>query len=224
MEIEMNKTSKQFVTVVAAVLAFGTVAASAAQAAPEFSAKEYPAFVKGAHVGNVGFTEVGGITCEEGSYQGTLTGQSSTLKLEPKYSKCKEGAGFPVTWFFNGCEYLLHLKEKTAESNFKGNLDFTCPAGKVIEAKAYTNGTHTTVTCRLTVGSQAGLLNVFYTNFKEGLLKKVEMVLKVEKVIYFQEGFGCANGKFEGGLLEGLVKLSAQDAFVNPLELEIIGK
>lgn len=219
----MIRNPKSCLGVLVAVLALGAVTAAAAQAAPEFSAKEYPAFVKGSSVGNVAMTEVGSITCETSSYEGTLTKQSSTLTLEPKYSKCKEGLGKPVTWFFNGCDYLLHLKEKTAENNFKGNFDYVCPAGKVIEAKAYTDATHTVVSCRLTIGPQAGLLTVSYTNFKEGALKRVEMVMKVEKVVFFQEGFGCANGKFEKGILEGTVKLSAQDAFFNPLELEIVG-
>lgn len=220
----MKHPNKMFATLFMAILALAAVGASAAQAAPEFSAKGYPAFVKGTHVGNVAMTEVGSITCEEGSYQGTLNGQSSTLTLEPKYGKCKEGVGRPVTWFFNGCDYLLHLKERTGENNFNGNFDYACPAGKVIEAKAYSDAGHTVVACRLTIGPQTGLLSVTYTNFKEGLLKRVEMVLKVEKIVFFQEGTGCANGKFEKGVLEGTVKLSAQDAFFNPLELEIVGK
>jgi hypothetical protein len=220
----MIRNPKSCLGVLVAVLALGAVLASAAQAAPEFSAKEYPAFVKGSHVGNVAFTEVGSISCEQGTYEGVLSKQSSTLTLEPKYSKCKDGAGKPVTWFWNGCDYLLHLKEKTGASNYKGNFDFACPAGKVIEAKGYTDGTHTTVFCRLTIGAQSGLLTVTYTNFKEGEQKKIETVFKVENVVFFQEGFGCANGKFEKGVLEGTVKLAAQDAEVNPIDLEIVGE
>jgi hypothetical protein len=219
----MKQTSKAFLGVLTAALALGAVAASAAQAAPEFSAKEYPAFVKGTHVGPVAMTEFGGITCEEGSYEGVLSKLSTTLTLEPKYKKCKS-QGWPVTFFWNGCDYLLHLKEKTGVSNYKGNFDFSCAAGKVIEAKAYSNETHTTQICRLTIAPQSGLLTVTYTNFKEGTQKKIEMVFKVEKIVYNQEGTFCPTLKGENALLEGTVKLAGQDAEVNPIDLEIVGE
>jgi hypothetical protein len=219
----MKNKKRKFLGMFALALTAGLTVASAAQAAPEFSAQEYTAFVKGAHVGPVAMTESGGITCEEGSYQGALSKQSSTLTLEPSYSKCKS-QGWPVTYFWGGCDYLLHLKEKTGPSNYKGNFDFACPAGKVIEAKAYSDANHTTQICRLTIGPQSGLLSVTYTNFKEGEQKKVEMVFKVEKFVYNQEGTFCVNGKFENGLLEGTVKLAAQDAFAEPLDLEITGE
>lgn len=219
----MYRNSKAFFGMLTVALGLIAAVAPAAQAAPEFSAEEYVAFVKGTHVGPVGMTEFGGITCEEASYQGVLTEQKSTLTLEPSYKKCKS-QGWPVTYFWGGCDYLLHLKEKTGESNYKGNFDFACPAGKVIEAIAYSNEAHTNQICRLTIGPQSGLLTVDYTNFKEAGQKKIEMVFKVEKFVYFQEGSFCPNGKGENGLLEGTVKLSAQDAEAGPLDLEIVGE
>lgn len=219
----MNRNGTKFLVMLAVALTASLAIASAAHAAPEFSAAEFPAFVKGTHVGNVGFTETGSITCEEASYDAFLEKKSSTLTLEPKYSKCKDALGQPVTWFWNGCDYLVHLKEKTAPNNFKGNFDYACPAGKQVEAKGYTNGAHTNQWCLLTIAPQTGLLSVTYTNFEEGGQKKIEMVLKVEKIVFNQFGAFCA-GKFEKGLLEGTVKLSAQDAEANPLNLEIVGE
>ena len=219
----MSSKGARFLAMLAVALMASAAIASAAFAAPEFSASEYPAFVKGTHLGNVGFTETGSIKCEEGSYDALLEKESSTLTLEPKYNKCKDAFGQPVTWFWNGCDYLVHLKEKTGPNNYRGNFDFACPAGKVIEAKGYTDAGHTKQWCRLTIGAQTGLLSVTYTNFEEAGQKKIEMVLNVEKILFFQEGALCA-GKFEKGLLEGTVRLSAQDAEAGPLDLEIVGE
>jgi hypothetical protein len=217
----MKQTSKAFLGVLTVALALSAVVASAAQAAPEFWASEFPAFVYGKHIGNVAMTDEGSIVCEEGSYTGELKGASSTLSLSPKYGKCKS-QGWPVTYFWNGCTYLLHLKEKTAEENYKGNFDFACPAGKVIEAKAYSDAGHTTQICRMTISPQTGMLSVTYTNFNEAGLRKVEMVFKVGKFKYTQEGSFCANGSFSNGELEGTVRLEAEDIEEEPLNFEII--
>lgn len=218
----MKQTSKAFLGVLTVALALSAVVASAAQAAPEFSATEYPAFVYGKHIGNVAMTDEGSIVCEEGSYTGELKGASSTLSLSPKYGKCKS-QGWPVTYFWNGCTYLLHLKKTTAPENYEGNFDFACPAGKVIEAKAYSDGAHTKQICRMTISPQTGMLSVNYTNFLEAGLRKVEMVFKVGKFKYTQEGSFCTNGSFSNGELEGTVRLEAEDIEEEPLGFEIIG-
>lgn len=217
----MKQTSKAFLGVFTVALAFSAVVASAAQAAPEFWASEFPAFVYGKHIGNVAMTDEGSIVCEEGSYTGELKGASSTLSLSPKYGKCKS-QGWPVTYFWNGCTYLLHLKEKTMPENYKGNFDFACPAGKVIEAKAYSDAAHTKQICRMTITPQTGMLSVTYTNFEEAGQRKVEMVFKVGKFKYTQEGTFCVNGSFSNGELEGTVRLEAEDIEEEPLNFEII--
>ena len=86
----MKQTSKAFLGVLTVALALSAVVASAAQAAPEFWAEEFPASVFGKHIGNVAMTDEGSIVCEEGSYTGELKKEaSSTLTLTPKYGKCK---------------------------------------------------------------------------------------------------------------------------------------
>jgi hypothetical protein len=219
----MKQTSRAFLGVLTVALALSAVVASAAQAAPEFWAEEFPASVFGKHIGNVAMTDEGSIVCEEGSYTGELKKEaSSTLTLTPKYGKCKS-QGWPVTFFWNGCDYLLHLKEKTKEENYSGNFDFACPAGKVIEAKAYSDAGHTTQICRMTISPQAGMLSVTYTNFLEAGQRKVEMTFKVGKFKYTQEGSFCVNGSFSNGELEGLVKLEAENEFEEGIDFEIIG-
>lgn len=218
----MKQTNKAFLGVFTVALALSAVVASAAQAAPEFWAEGFPAFVTGKHIGNVAMTDEGSIVCEEGSYTGELKKEaSSTLTLTPKYGKCKS-QGFPVTYFWNGCDYLLHLKEKTGVNNYKGNFDFACPAGKVIEAKAYSDAGHTKQICRLTIAPQTGFLSVTYTNFVEAGQKKVEMVFKVGKFKYTQEGSFCVNGSFSNGELEGTVKLEAENEIEEEIDFEII--
>jgi hypothetical protein len=217
----MKQTSKAFLGVLTVALALSAVAASVAQAAPEFWASEFPAFVYGKHIGNVAMTDEGSIVCEEGTYTGELKGSSSTLTLKPKYSKCKS-QGWPVTYFWNECDYLLHLKEKTKPENYSGNFDFACPAGKVIEAKAYSDANHTIQICRMTITPQTGMLSVTYTNFEEAGQRKVEMVFKVGKFKYTQEGSFCVNGSFSNGELEGTVRLEAEDVEEEPLNFEII--
>lgn len=219
----MNWNCKVLLGVLIGVLALGAMAASAAQAAPAFWAEAEQALVKGTHIGPVAMTDEGSITCEEGSYTGSLEGESSTLKLAPTYSKCKS-QGWAVTYFWNECGYLLHLKEKTGVSNYKGNFDFSCPAGKVIEAKAYSNEAHTNVICTLTIAPQSGLLSVTYTDFEEAGQEKVEMVFKVEEFAYRQEGSFCANGEFKNGTLEGTVSLEAENIFLEPVGFAIVGE
>lgn len=216
----MNRNGKALFSVLTIAMALSAMVASAAQAAPEFTAEKFPATVIGSQVGSFALTDEGSITCEEGSYSGELTESSSTLRLEPEYGKCKS-QGWPVTFFMNGCGYLLHLKEKTNVNNYKGNFDFACPAGKVLEAKAYENPTHTIVLCRLTIAPQSGLLSVSYTNFVEGGQEEVEMVPKVEKIVYTQEGTFCVNGKFGNGVLEGTVNLEAEDEAAEPDNFKI---
>lgn len=219
----MTRNLKAILSVLLGAVALGAVTASAAQAAPQFWAEEFPATVTGTHVGNFAMTDEGSIVCEAGSYTGTLKEESSTLKLEPTYGKCKSQS-WPVTFRYNGCGYLLHLKEKTGVNNYKGNFDFTCPAGQLFEAEAYLNETHTIQACRLMIAPQTGLLSVTYTNFEEGGLPKVEAVFKVEKFVYTQEGTFCANGKFTNGTLEGTVKLESKNAAKEPTAFEIIGE
>ena len=217
----MHWNKRQLLSLLTLAVALGAVFASAAQAAPKFTALEYPpALITGTHLGSVAFTEEGSITCKKGSYSGKMTEALSTLTLEPKYEEC-ESQGFPVTYFWNGCTYLLHLKEETGKDNFKGNFDFACPAGKVIEAKAYSNPQHTIQLCRMTIGPQTGLLTVTYTNFEAGGVGKEEMVLKVEKIVYNQEGSFCVNGKSENGKLEGTVALEAKDELGFGIDMEI---
>src|SRR6478752_96143 len=219
----MTRNLKALLGVLCGVLALAAAMASAAQAAPKFKAGAFPATVTGTHVGNVAMTDEGSITCEEGSYTGTLNEESSTLRLEPTYSKCKS-QGWPVTYKWNGCGYLLPLKEKTGKENYKGNFDFACPAGKVIEALAYSDAGHTNQICRMTIAPQTGLLSVTYTNYEEAGLPKVEMNFKVEKFVYSQEGSFCVNGKFSNGTLEGLVALESENEAEEPTAFEIVGE
>jgi hypothetical protein len=219
----MTRNLKAIFSVLCGILALGAVMASAAQAAPEFQAEEFPAWVSGTHLGNVAMTDEGSITCEKGSYTGTMKAKSSTLRLEPTYSKCKS-QGWPVTYKWNGCGYLLHLKEKTAPENYKGNFDFECPAGKSIEGIAYSNETYTTPICTDTISPQTGLLSVTYTNFEELGLRKVEMVFKVEKWSYTQSGTFCVNGKFTNGTLEGTTRLESENELGEPTGFEIVGE
>jgi len=111
----MHRNGKTFLGVLAVAMALSAMAASAAQAIPEFKASAYPVTVSGAQIGNAVFSQ-GAVVCEKGTYSAFMAETSSTLKVEPQYEKC-QSSGYPVTIeaTSTGCYYTLKGKEKLAE-------------------------------------------------------------------------------------------------------------
>jgi hypothetical protein len=60
---------------------------------------------------------------------------SSTLTITPHYGSCTSkivGTSFPVTVDMNGCDYVLHLEETTAEDEYRVKTTAVCPVGQHI--------------------------------------------------------------------------------------------
>jgi len=144
-----------------AVLAMSAFVASAAQAAPVFTASAGTGTAihgTGESIGEK-FT-IDGVTteCKTSHYTGTVTNGSSTLTLNPTYTGCTfAGTGLSVHFKTNGCGYLLHLFSKFSTS-YDATLDFECPAGQVIQIE----GTGTS--CEAAIGAQTGKESVHFTN------------------------------------------------------------
>jgi len=71
----------------------------------------------------------GGIVCDEATYDGTITGNTTThITIIPHYTKCKTTGGTPgeVTVDVNGCSF-------TFTPGHHGTVHIDCPVGKAIE-------------------------------------------------------------------------------------------
>lgn len=133
---------KRLGLMLAAMGVLGAMAASAAQATPEFTAfnpstYEHPSeaslhatqmeSLEGSATHD--FTAGGGtVKCSTATFTGTLTAPaSSTLTAAPTYSECKASFGETTHVAMNGCEYLFHLETEPTEGEYTGTIDLLCP-------------------------------------------------------------------------------------------------
>jgi hypothetical protein len=219
------KRGKAFFGVFTIALCLSAMVASAAQATPELSAKEYPATLTGTQIGTAFFAETGSVSCEKGTYSSTLTGKTSTLKVEPKYEVC-QSSGFPVTVDITstGCYYTMKAKEKLAEGLYSGTFGFICEAGKYMQINAYLNESHSILICQVKIFSQVGPYNkVIFSNFEEGGKKKIEVTTEIEGFTYTQEGAFCPSGGFKNGALDSVAVFSAKNKGGEAINLEVTG-
>lgn len=217
----MRRYLRSFGGALVAVLAVSAMAASAAQAVPQFTAEAYPATIDGQQVGAFVLKDSGGeFSCSEGTYTGALEKASSTLTLNAQYASCA-WSGLSATIFMNGCSYVFHLKEKTGNDTYKGPFDISCPAGKVIEVNAYTSKSHTVLVCRVTIGSQTGLGPAVFVNITAE--NDDEIPEATEGLKYTQEGV-CTNGEFNTGIIQGAALFTAKNELGEPIGLGVSGE
>jgi hypothetical protein len=174
--------------VVILLLIVGALAPLSAYAAPAFKADLYPVTIHGSSVfGNeVINTEGGKVECAV-SYHAELKEASSTLALAPTYTNC-EAFGFlsAATVSPEGCTYLLHISEQSAEDKYKTSFDIACPAGKSIKIVAST--------CKAEIASQGGLGFITLINDTEATPKRdITFDPEVSGLAYTvtQDGFLC---------------------------------
>lgn len=144
-----------------AAFAFSAVAASAAQAAPQFHVQEAPATITGSHVVAESFfsTSVGKLKCSEASFVGVQESTTSTtMTLTPEYGKCAF-LGLETEVKMNGCYYVFHLVEGSSPPT--ALMDIVCPKEKEITFEA--------AGCVVHVEPQTGRSHVVFENrFPEG--------------------------------------------------------
>lgn len=177
-----------------AVVAMSAVAASAAQAVPgegHITTSETKAVVTGEgtnHVLSVGGTNV---TCAVAKLEGTVQdiGQDPTQltflesTVTPTYSNCQFG-GFAATVQMNGCKYkLVGTAALTAQSQVVG-----CTSGKAITINA-------AGFCTITIGNQAVLPHVTYTNDSGAVPHHVQAHITVGGVAYTRDSVFCPQGE-----------------------------
>lgn len=188
----------------AAVFAVSAVGASAAQAAADFAAAEYPAALTAeADPGAVAQTfqvNPGTLVCQEVSGDGTIEEEGPSLTAtDITYSSCLFNGSIPFTPNFNGCDYKFHAGNMIGANTSEGTVDIVCPTGKVIEIGI--GGL-----CLVKVGPQNGLGSVVYHN-EEGGHVTIDANIK-EKISYSYSGLFCGSGSPKNGSYTGKVTVA----------------
>jgi hypothetical protein len=144
-------------------LAISAVAASAAQAAPQFHVQEPTATITGSRATGESFfsTSVGKLKCTKSSFTGFQEPTTSTtMTLTPEYENCTF-LGLETTIKMNGCYYVFHLVQGEGSNPPTALMDIVCPKEKEITFEA--GG------CVVHIEPQTGLSHVVFDNqFPEG--------------------------------------------------------
>jgi hypothetical protein len=159
----ISRTRVLGLTLVAVLLISATVA-SVASATPLFTAAAYPTKIDATGEEAIGaeseyFESVGRkLECEKVHYSGTLSEKSNTMTVTPDVTdhtqggNCRAGGSLVVTVTENGCQYLLHVAEKSS-GDYKLRTDVVCPEGKTIVTHIR-NLLNNADACTITIGPQ----------------------------------------------------------------------
>lgn len=179
-------------------LALCAIAAATTPAqAGTFTASTYPANVYGTNmVPHKLKTNLGTIECAP-FLEGQLAAASETLTMTPAYAtQCSLGET-EIHVKVNGCDFLLHAGETTAEDVVAGSMDIICPAGKAIDFEITSMPI-----CHLTLPGQVGLNSLTFTD--RTAAKDVDLDFGLEELVYrLDEGCPGAgtynNGSYGAG-------------------------
>ncbi len=152
----MIRKFKALALALVAVLAVGAVVASAAQAVPVITGSG-AVHATGSGVGEQFTIDHVTIVSSVSHYTGTVTNNSSTIRLTPTYTESKVGEAIPATITTHECHYLLHLNKKDAGPVYAATVDVEC-TGKPITIVS------TNPKCKMEINSQVGLSRVEITN------------------------------------------------------------
>jgi hypothetical protein len=190
----MIRSMKALGSALLAVAAIGAVAASSAQAAPGEIHVTTPqkAVITGHGTNHV--LKVGNQTvqCKTGTLEGTVEGTDPAqitakhVTVTGTYQECT-AFGFAATVVMNGCKYTLRgTAELTSQAQVVG-----CTAAKKIEIKVPAIG------CTVTIGEQAELQHVTFTNDPEGPTTKHHLQdhETVGGIVYTRDGGLCPQGE-----------------------------
>lgn len=152
----------------AAILALAAAEASAAQAANEFTATQYPATIqvqpaKGKDV-EIVFPALK-VTCEVANFQGTIKGKTGELTQQLTFqNNCTAaiaGSNFPVQINMNGCDWVAK------NAAMKNTKSISCPAGKEVEIVVFESEAaekEGKKFCQFDLAAQAELSAIAYEN------------------------------------------------------------
>lgn len=165
----------------AAILALGVVASSAALAQQGVLTSDGPVKLNLAQRGAVGsganaLTAFGGkIECPASIYAGYALNATphgliekfgtTSVTLVPTYVNCfaETGFVFPTTVDMNGCDYAFQFGKTTSEDTYSATTDIVCPKEQRVQWTVFLGPAHMTKACTLSVGPQTGLAGINIT-------------------------------------------------------------
>jgi hypothetical protein len=195
----MTHRRKALTIGILAVLAFGTVMASAAQAG-EFRVEKYPANIEGkGSEGTVLETVMGVVKCGVISLTGVLEEpESESLEMTPTFEKCTLG-GSTVDFKNNGCgaRYTLGSTINGNPDELSGSMDIVCPPNQKIEFVYTPSG------CTESIPPQNGMGEVKWTN--ETLAKPMDVKgdINVTNMHYTMSASCSKPGTYNNGTWNG---------------------
>jgi hypothetical protein len=170
-----------------AVLAFGAVVASGAQAEGKFKAGKYPASLTGTGTSANTYTINGReVSCLSSSFTGTLSAESESVQVSPGYGLCVGKPGStPVSLFMGGCSYTWAVTKLNSPTTATGTQAFSCPAGSEIHINLYENNqkfAEGITLCEWGIPAQGPLGTVQYENQGSGTTASVQLAVNVGSI------------------------------------------
>lgn len=199
--IKMSRNLKALGLAALALVAIGAMAAPAAQAG-KFTAGTYPATITGQNIGFHHLTTVlGTMTCAETKSHGVLTEESQDLTLSVDFGTSCTLEGSLVHVKNNGCDFHYKAGETTGTHKVDGSVQVKCPTGNAIDFEITSMQV-----CHLTIGEQAALEHVVFTN--NTMPADVDVDMHLTGLIY-QLDMGCPFVGTFGGTYVGTTTLKA---------------
>jgi hypothetical protein len=186
----------------AVALCLGAVSAPASHAVPQLHSEAGHTILTGQTLNNSLSLDVGLFQCVVMRFDGTVQAQTTTtFSLTPTFENCVVD-GMEAAFTHNGCDWRVHVGPN--EEHLTGTVDL-CPEGQTMEI--HKPG------CTVTVGPQAGLQGVTFTNENEGAERSVILDLKLVGIDYVEHGNNCPNvtETTNNGLYEGKVTLTGEN-------------
>lgn len=209
---------------IAVFVASAALASEASASQGEFIAEGgYPAMIDGTPVGGQpnALTVAGySIECNESSFGGKLTKQTTSLTLNPAYANCHtEGFEFSnVNITENGCAYIINLGEGSVDK-WASTVKVECPTGKNFVVHVYFDKNHEIEICRIEIPAQEGIAGLTLTNVTTP--GKLEMEGEFKGLKYTQVGSQCGISEPENGVRHITALLSGTTEAGKPNRLVI---
>jgi hypothetical protein len=198
----------------AAICAFGAVAASGASAFAFHSEKEKTIITAEHDPTSETLTTFGtksstvSTTCKKEKFAGTAAEPSvASITVHPVYEECEAKPFGEATVDTHGCDYILYAETTTSPKTPPNELETKTDSPVEVECTTGSSIKITAPGCTITVPPQGKLHGVVYTNKGSGSTRDITVDITVDKIKYTSSGLGCGLGgiKKEGedGTLTG---------------------
>jgi hypothetical protein len=199
---------KNLTLLVGALLVLGGLMASAASAAPVFTAEKVPATLTGVQDGPYKIEATGlAIECKSVAMHGTVEKTVvESVKIVPLLSECSAfGFAATITGFSEGgCHLVLYSK---------GTGDLVCPAGKEVTLVAGT--------CTVHMPPQTGVKTITFTNSEREGKSALTVDMALDNLHgTHTDGFVCpfnGGGTFTGTKASGVGQVWGENGFGEPI-------